>query len=132
MVFSGPDKVKVVRARLREGEPFATLAEEHVAGGGKASRTRPMPLEAIPEGMREAVAVAPAGEVVQYDGAEGNYLIKVLEKIEGEERSYEEAEEDVREHLRELREQKILSDWYEAQVSAADVVHLGKTSGDGR
>jgi len=68
MVFSDPAKAKAALTRLEAGEPFGTLAEEHVAGGGKASRTRPMPAEAMPEGMREAVTAAPVGDVVQYKG----------------------------------------------------------------
>jgi len=131
MVFSDPDDARATLARLKEGEQLATLAEEHVAGGGKASRTRPMPLEAIPEGMRETVTLAPVGQVVQYDGSSGSYLIKVLEKIDREKRSFEEAKEDVGKHLRELREQRLLNDWYEAQVRAAIIEHLTEARGNG-
>jgi peptidyl-prolyl cis-trans isomerase C len=132
IVFSDPDEAKAARARLKDGEPFATLAKQHAAGGGKASRTRPMPVEAIPESIREAVTSATVGEVVQYDGPDGSYLIEVLEKLNGKERSFEEAKEDVREHLQELHEQRLLNDWYEAQVEAATIEHLRDDSGEGK
>jgi len=124
MFFSGPDEARATHALLEEGEPFGTLAEAHVDVGGKASQTRPMPLEALPEGMKQAVADIPPGEVVQYDGPDGSYLIKVLERLDQEERSFEEAEEDVRKYLRDFHEQKVLSDWYDAQVAAATIEHL--------
>jgi parvulin-like peptidyl-prolyl isomerase len=126
MVFSNPDEASAVMARIKEGESFATLAEAHAARGGKASRTRPMPVEAIPEEMREAVIAAPVGQVVQQEGPDGSYLIKVLEKIDREKRSFEEAKADVRKHLREIREQRVLNDWYEAQAAAATIEHLGR------
>jgi parvulin-like peptidyl-prolyl isomerase len=131
LVFSGPDEATATHARVKEGEPFTTLAEAHADVGGKASRTRPMPLEALPEGMKQAVADAPLGEVVQYDGPDGSYLIKVLERLDPEERSFEEAEEDVRKFLRGLHEQRLLSDWHEAQVTAATIEHLREERSDG-
>jgi foldase protein PrsA len=131
MVFSDPNDAKATLARIKKGESFETLLEEHVAGGGKASRTRPMPVEAIPEGMREVVTITPVGEVVQYDGTDGSYLIKVLEKLDGRERSFDEAKEDVQKHLRTLREQRLLNDWYETQIKASTIEHLGEESPDG-
>jgi parvulin-like peptidyl-prolyl isomerase len=131
VVFSGAEEASAAQALLKGGEPFATLAESHLAGGGKASRTRPMPVEAMPAGMKEAVAAASPGDVVRYDGPDGSYLIEVLEKIAGEGRSFEEAKEDVRAYLRELHERRLLDDWYEAQVSAATIEHLGDERTDG-
>jgi parvulin-like peptidyl-prolyl isomerase len=131
MFFSGPDEARATHARVAEGERFATLAEAHVDAGGKASRTRPMPLEALPEGMKQAVADTPLGEVVQYDGPDGSYLIKVIEKLDRDERSFEEAKADVRRYLRELHEQRLLSDWYESQLTAATIEHLREESSDG-
>jgi parvulin-like peptidyl-prolyl isomerase len=131
MVFPDPEKAKSARSRLKEGKSFATLAEEHVAEGGKTSLTRPMPAEAIPEGMRDAVTAAPVGDVVQYDGPDGSNLIKVLEKIDGRERSFDEAKTDIRKHLRALHEQRLLNDWYEDQIEAATIEHPGEEGGDG-
>jgi parvulin-like peptidyl-prolyl isomerase len=131
LVFSSPDEASATQALLKEGVPFATLAEAHADVGGKASRTRPMPLEALPEGLKQAVADAPPGQVVQYDGPDGSYLIQVLERLDPEERSFEEAEEDVRRYLRELHEQRLLSDWYESQLPAATIEHLREESSDG-
>jgi hypothetical protein len=61
-----------------------------------------------------------------------SYLIKVLEKINGKKRGFEEAKEDVQNHLRELREQRLLNDWYETQIEAATIEHLREKSQDGR
>ncbi|MFO7661111.1 MAG: hypothetical protein R6X18_00820, partial [Chloroflexota bacterium] len=87
----------------------------------RSSRTRPMPLDAIPDGMKEVVSASFVGEVVRYDGVGTSYIIKVMEKVQGTERTFEEAREDVRVHLYDLRKQKNLDDWYRKQLGKSRV-----------
>jgi hypothetical protein len=116
LVYSSPGEAEEAKARLGKGELFSELAESHLSGGGKATRTRRMPAEALLEGMREAVNAVSVGEVVRYDGTDSSYLIEVLEKIEGGERTFIQAREDVEEVLLGIRRQKILDNWYETNI----------------
>lgn len=109
---------------ISQGKSFQSLAQEHTAGGGRSSRTRPMPLDAMPDGMKEVVSASFVGEVVRYDGVGTSYIIKVMEKIQGVERTFEEAREDVRVHLYDLRKEKNLDDWYRKQLGKSRVEYI--------
>jgi parvulin-like peptidyl-prolyl isomerase len=124
LVYNSPEEAGAARDRVERGEPFDSIAREHAAAGGEASRTRPMPADALPVGMREVVTASAVDSVIRYDGTDSSYLIRILEKSEGGGRSFEEAREDVKDYLRELRRQKLLGNWYEAQVRQAKIEYI--------
>ena len=124
LVYTQPGDAAAAYERYDKGTSFDTIAADHKESGGKGTRTRPMPRDAIPGGMKEVVVRARTGDVVHYEGADSGYLIKVLEKIEGGARNFEEAREDVREYLTELRKQKFLDDWYEQGLRQASIEYL--------
>lgn len=131
LAYPSPEEADSAHARVQTGESFETVAVAHETAGGRTSRTRPMARNALPDGMREIVTASAAGDLVRYDAPDGSYLIKLLERVEGGERSFEEAKDDVKKYLYDIRGEKALANWYEKKARQASIEYTNHR-GDAR
>ena len=117
--------VDAVYARAEGGADFNALAEELRAAGGTASRTRWMPYDPIPEGIRLLVKEASPGDLVRFSDPTGDeYVIKVLEKRKEGSADFAEVRDEVRAKLLQARRQAALDDWYEVQLKTAEIEYV--------
>lgn len=122
MILQNQERLASVMKSLEGGRTFEDLADDMAKEGARVSRTRLMPVEAVPKGLREKVLSAAPGEVVINESASGEVSIaKVLERKEARQMDFEEAGDLVRATIQQVRRQKILDDWYESRLKTENI-----------
>jgi parvulin-like peptidyl-prolyl isomerase len=111
--------------KMVAGESFPTIADSYRESGGKVSRTRWMPYDVLPDGIRQLVLANTADEIIRHQDESGKvYLIKILEKREAAFMEFDEAGEMVRSVLLQNRRQRVLDNWYEKQIKTATIEYV--------
>jgi parvulin-like peptidyl-prolyl isomerase len=122
VIAESPERAGEVMEGLEKGLSFEDMADEFAKEGVRVSRTRFMPVDALPEGLREEVLSAAAGEVVSNESETGEVTIaKVLERKDARQMEFAEAGELVRNTILQSRRMKALDNWYQGRIRTAIV-----------
>ena len=113
--------------KLKHGEDFEAVVAEYSAGKEKkvGSRTRWMPIDAVPEALRQQVASATPGELNgPIQGEDGFYVFTVKEKKEAGVVPFEEVKEEITKGLLVKKQQALLNHWYEINKKKANIEYI--------
>lgn len=125
MVIEDRTAADEIYSKLVAGGSFVAAAGEFAKNGGKVSRTRWMPYDVLPDGIRPQVLANPSGEIVRHQEESGKtYLIRILEKREAAFMDFDEAGDMVRSALLQSKRQSVLDNWYDGQLKTAAIEYV--------
>jgi peptidyl-prolyl cis-trans isomerase C len=127
MILPDTEVLVIVQEALKAGTDFEVLAAKHSVGyaRGLGGPTRWMPIDAVPEDIREKVREVPLGTVLPpVVGAEQVNLVKLLDRHPGGPLPFEKARDQVRNELRGREQMRRLDDWYAAAAAKARIDYV--------
>jgi hypothetical protein len=125
MVVEDEKTADALYEKMVAGEVFETTADSYGESGGKVSKTRWMPYDVLPDGIRPLVLANAPGEIIRHREESGKvYLIKILEKRDAALMEFDEAREMVKSALLQSKRQRVLDNWYEKQIKTATIEYF--------
>lgn len=121
------DESSVIEDQFRSGMSWSQISAyaKQQKATLKTIRTRFMPYNAIPRHLNLDAVKSPEGTVVTRR-LKGNemMIVRIAQKRDGRELTYDEVQEEIRALLRQREKQRTINQWYVANAREAEIYHF--------
>jgi hypothetical protein len=129
VVTKGLNAASKIADQLRSGVAWSEIAAYAKQNDSilKATRTRWMPYDAIPNHLEIDVANIPEGKVTLTHVKEDEYMVlRVLEKRQKRELPLEDVHDQISTFLLQREKQRVINEWYMVNAKRADIKYIQK------